>query len=1194
MEQDCTKRCIVYETWCITCERREREKILEEEVDEEKQREKFKRIKISKYIGETSRSAYERGLEHLKDFEDMKAESHMIKHYLENHEDEEMMSMEFGMRIVRKPRTAFNRQIAESVMIQSNKNHNILNSKSEYNRCALPRLATKMGEESLAKLEKMRREEKTAEDEYEQRVRRLRMKTYKERREKPTRMEQPAEKKRKLGTNEYTRVLQNNMEQEKRKEEEEHKTFPIFNSKRRRKNEKPEETKPAPKNDLETVDERDWDREVWLKDEEKKRQAEARDKRIAEARKKEKSYELLRLCKQIMEKEGTHWKKSQERRELEKNELAERTERLQRAENKKQKTLSRIRCNKIQEKITSSLESLPENKRKILRMRENKEKAILLKEARREVWTKWRQSKGKMKVEKVLEAGEHELEKRLEMIRKEVENYEREQEEQRKGEEEKKRRLERSKKKAQQWEMLRWIVTFITKNEQRWEIRRKMEEERREEEERKDYENWIKLKHDEKVSTLREKHAKQEKIKLNREQRLLEAQRLKRIWREERSAKDEEETAAAEEAESTEVAEDKYDEEEKWPEEGDWEKIVAENAEAEAADQVVPLDLSKEGFLQTEGFCLSCVHDPCVCALVKLELKLQMLREKKQEEAEVMRRGRKRKNSDPVQREVVEAGGNESEAEASTQEAEAGVQRGREAAEAGGQEAEAASCVHREAEAGVQRGREEAAAGGREAEAEIEAVVHQGSCSENPSETKKQFEPGQAVKKPKNSQKIILPEVKPEVDCPPTPPPVPSHSLSATSGSILSLKHQADPLPPPEDDCTLPLTNKIHHGSLRTLRPLNNLSCMSLGLSTLLCNKKPPLNPSLPSTSSKTSSDPTSLPLNGGSSGHLGTWGDPPPSSPTSSTRGGAKPRPEKILMKKSPLKHSTITRAFVVQRCPIVPSAIPAMKSEDDQELYSIFKKRRLAETTTLVTKNQEAEKNTKNVIIAQIPCQRTTPPTKKTRKTTNKPQKSEKQTPKTKKTIKKEPTEPCQNIRKYFKKPEISENTYQNKQTTIENNQTTLKTKQQHQENPTTKPKMGEKSTKIDKKQNQNENKITKCTTKQTTPKQYNNKQENKQQESNSSKHPVEPTKMAVKIKGTLITDMNDFLRKKKAERDRKFLAEKHPSKLRSSVPPAVLHPTTHPPSAQNSQVDKTLTQIESESGATNGKNMKVGPGI
>ena len=142
----------------------------------EKQRDKIKKIKLSKYIGETSRSAYERGLEHLKDFEDIKVESHMIKHYIENHEGEGMAEMEFGMRIVRKPRTAFNRQVAESVLIQSNKNHHILNSKSEYNRCALPRLATKIGEENLAKLEKLRREEKAAEQEFENKVRSLRMK----------------------------------------------------------------------------------------------------------------------------------------------------------------------------------------------------------------------------------------------------------------------------------------------------------------------------------------------------------------------------------------------------------------------------------------------------------------------------------------------------------------------------------------------------------------------------------------------------------------------------------------------------------------------------------------------------------------------------------------------------------------------------------------------------------------------------------------------------------------------------------------------------------------------------------------------------------------------------------------------------------------------------------------------------------
>ena len=102
-------------------------------------------------------------------------------------------------------------------------------------------------------------------------------------------------------------------------------------------------------------------------------------------------------------------------------------------------------------------------------MRENKEKEILIKEARREVWAKWRQSKMKIKGEKQIqiqgiESEEQELEKRLEMIRKEVENYKREQEERRRGEEEKERRLERGRKKAQHWEMLRWIVTYITNN----------------------------------------------------------------------------------------------------------------------------------------------------------------------------------------------------------------------------------------------------------------------------------------------------------------------------------------------------------------------------------------------------------------------------------------------------------------------------------------------------------------------------------------------------------------------------------------------------------------------------------------------------------------------------------------------------------------------------------------------------------
>ena len=144
-------------------------------TQKEKQ-EGIKKIRQHKYVGETARSGYERGLEHQKDWEDLKINSHMVKHYFDEHEGENPKDMIFGMRILKNHRTAFNRQISESVMIQTEKqHHNILNSKSEYNRCALPRLTAKVGEENLKKLEKRKQEEKLAEDELGRKIRTLRM-----------------------------------------------------------------------------------------------------------------------------------------------------------------------------------------------------------------------------------------------------------------------------------------------------------------------------------------------------------------------------------------------------------------------------------------------------------------------------------------------------------------------------------------------------------------------------------------------------------------------------------------------------------------------------------------------------------------------------------------------------------------------------------------------------------------------------------------------------------------------------------------------------------------------------------------------------------------------------------------------------------------------------------------------------------
>ena len=143
------------ETWCISCEEKEKEKIDEEyaEEEEEERVKRYMKIKLYKYIGESSRSMYERGLE-------LKPQSHMLQHYCEAHMDEDMKTMEFGCRIIEQSRTAFNRQINESVEIQNNNCHYILNSKSEYNICALPRLSAKLGNEKIESLQKQKRRKK--------------------------------------------------------------------------------------------------------------------------------------------------------------------------------------------------------------------------------------------------------------------------------------------------------------------------------------------------------------------------------------------------------------------------------------------------------------------------------------------------------------------------------------------------------------------------------------------------------------------------------------------------------------------------------------------------------------------------------------------------------------------------------------------------------------------------------------------------------------------------------------------------------------------------------------------------------------------------------------------------------------------------------------------------------------------------
>ena len=129
--KECTKRSLVYETWCITCFEAEKERI-EEEMEEGKDRErKIAEIPKHKYIGETARSAYERGWEHQESLRKLEEDSHLLKHVANHHQGVPMEKISFGMRVVQFTRSALERQVLESVLIQeASKRHMIMNSKS--------------------------------------------------------------------------------------------------------------------------------------------------------------------------------------------------------------------------------------------------------------------------------------------------------------------------------------------------------------------------------------------------------------------------------------------------------------------------------------------------------------------------------------------------------------------------------------------------------------------------------------------------------------------------------------------------------------------------------------------------------------------------------------------------------------------------------------------------------------------------------------------------------------------------------------------------------------------------------------------------------------------------------------------------------------------------------------------------------
>ena len=176
-KKDCTKRNILYEIRCLTCEDRIKQQIVESEDDDEEKMKKIRMMKVPKYIGESGRSAYERGLEHLNNLARLSSTSHMLRHMVEAHPNEQFEDVKWGMFILKYLRTAFERQIEEAVHIQQNIEDGVLlNSKAEYNQSSLPRLVTRIGDREAEKKqwEKEIRIEKEEEERIEEKIRQLR------------------------------------------------------------------------------------------------------------------------------------------------------------------------------------------------------------------------------------------------------------------------------------------------------------------------------------------------------------------------------------------------------------------------------------------------------------------------------------------------------------------------------------------------------------------------------------------------------------------------------------------------------------------------------------------------------------------------------------------------------------------------------------------------------------------------------------------------------------------------------------------------------------------------------------------------------------------------------------------------------------------------------------------------------------
>jgi hypothetical protein len=138
--QDCFRRNILYESTCMTCEDRLKE---QDNTGAKQNKGRGKLEGHFVYVGESSRSIYERSLEHMNDAKKKTEDSHIWKHWAEHHPNESMPR--FSFKVIRTFQDCLTRQVAESVRIDR-RGGCVLNSKTEFSRCKITRLVVDTSE----------------------------------------------------------------------------------------------------------------------------------------------------------------------------------------------------------------------------------------------------------------------------------------------------------------------------------------------------------------------------------------------------------------------------------------------------------------------------------------------------------------------------------------------------------------------------------------------------------------------------------------------------------------------------------------------------------------------------------------------------------------------------------------------------------------------------------------------------------------------------------------------------------------------------------------------------------------------------------------------------------------------------------------------------------------------------------------